>query len=173
MISKPREARCRVQRIQFLQSETNKQQLERWIRDQFKSRAFNTCPDQTLQAITGKPLDIAFIPDATPSSVHTPIRSTPLELLIEKWPRSRGRIGCNWTGTSGYSYNLVLKDASNAPKRWLVPNARQSYKKWRLFSWGKSLHSLSIYSSPNRSGSDNSRSIGRVPQLRDFTSRPR
>ena len=32
---------------------------------------FNTCPHQSLQAMTGKPLDVIFKPDITLSVIHT------------------------------------------------------------------------------------------------------
>ena len=39
----------------------------------FKSSAFNTCPHQPLQMMTGKPQYIRFTQGAKPSAVHTPI----------------------------------------------------------------------------------------------------
>ena len=53
--------------------ETNRHQLEKWIKEHFKSSAFNTCPLQLLQAMAGKLLDVAFVPGAKPTAVYTPI----------------------------------------------------------------------------------------------------
>ena len=59
--------------IPFKPTETNRLALEQWLMEHFKSSAFNTCPHQQLQVMTGKPLDITFDRDAKPSAVHTPI----------------------------------------------------------------------------------------------------
>ena len=59
--------------IPFKPTQTNRHQLEQWIVDHFKSSAFNICPHQPLQIMEGKPLKITFVPDATPTAVHTPI----------------------------------------------------------------------------------------------------
>ena len=60
--------------IPFPPTETNRHQLEQWIKKKhFESSAFNTYPHQPLQTMTGKPLDITFIPGVTPTAVHTPI----------------------------------------------------------------------------------------------------
>ena len=47
--------------------------LELWLREHFKSSAFNICPHQPLQMMMGRPLDITFTQGAKPSVVHTPI----------------------------------------------------------------------------------------------------
>ena len=59
--------------IPFQPTEKNRHTLERWIYEHFKSSAFNTCPHQPLQTMEGKPLNITFVPGATPTAVHTPI----------------------------------------------------------------------------------------------------
>ena len=59
--------------ILFPSTEINWHQLEKWIKERFKSNAFNTCLHQPLQAMAGKPLNITFVPGATPTAVHAPI----------------------------------------------------------------------------------------------------
>ena len=51
----------------------NRAKLETWILNHYASSAFNTCPHQPLQTITGKLMGITFRPDTTPSAVHSPI----------------------------------------------------------------------------------------------------
>ena len=36
----------------------NREKLELWMRNHYAASAFNTCPHQPLQEMTGKPLDI-------------------------------------------------------------------------------------------------------------------
>ena len=59
--------------IPFKPTEANRDALERWLREHFRSSAFNTCPHQRLQVMSGRPLDITFAREAKPSAVHTPI----------------------------------------------------------------------------------------------------
>ena len=59
--------------IPFKPTEANRDALERWLREHFRSSAFNTCPHQRLQVMTGRPLDITFARGAKPLAVHTPI----------------------------------------------------------------------------------------------------
>ena len=54
-------------------TEANRGKLEQWIRDHFAASAFNTCEHQPLQEMSGPPVNIHFLPDATPQAVHTPI----------------------------------------------------------------------------------------------------
>lgn len=60
-------------RIPFTPTGDNRERLEKWLREHFKSSAFNTCPHQPLQVMVGRPLDITFTPGAKPSAIHTPI----------------------------------------------------------------------------------------------------
>ena len=59
--------------IPFAPTEANRPRLEQWVKDYFKSSAFNVCPHQRLQTMKGKPMDITFVPGTKPSAVHTPI----------------------------------------------------------------------------------------------------
>ena len=59
--------------IPFPPIASNRDRLELWLREHFKSSAFNTCPHQPLQMMTRKPLDITFTQGAKPSAVHKPI----------------------------------------------------------------------------------------------------
>ena len=59
--------------IPFPPIASNRDRLELWLWEHFKSSAFNTCPHQPLQMMTGRPLDITFTQGAKPSVVHTPI----------------------------------------------------------------------------------------------------
>ena len=59
--------------IPFEGIKENRGKLEKWILGHFASSAFNRCPHQPLQAMTGKPLDVTFKPDASPVAAHSPI----------------------------------------------------------------------------------------------------
>lgn len=48
-------------------------ELERWIKSYFAGSAFNVCPHQSLQAMSGEPLNISFLPDYVPVATHKPI----------------------------------------------------------------------------------------------------
>ena len=61
------------QQLPFPPTVENRAKLEAWILQHYASSAFNTCPHQPLQTMTGKPMSITFRPDATPSAVHSPI----------------------------------------------------------------------------------------------------
>lgn len=60
-------------RVLFTPIASNWERLEQWLREHFKSSAFNTSPHQPLQVMTGRPLDITFAWGVKPSAVHTPI----------------------------------------------------------------------------------------------------
>ena len=51
----------------------NRGKLKQWLIDAFSNSAFNTCSHQTLNVMTGKPMDIVFEENATPYAVHVPI----------------------------------------------------------------------------------------------------
>ena len=59
--------------IPFPPITSNRDCLELWLWEHFKSSAFNTCLHQPLQMMTGRSLDIMFTEEAKPSVVHTPI----------------------------------------------------------------------------------------------------
>ena len=59
--------------IPFSPIASNRDHLELWLREHFKSNAFNTCPQQPLQMMAVRPLDITLTQGAKPSAVHTPI----------------------------------------------------------------------------------------------------
>lgn len=63
----------RPKTIPFKPIQANRDKLQQWLLECFKSSAFNTCPHQPLQTMEGKPMDIEFIPGAKPTAVHTPI----------------------------------------------------------------------------------------------------
>ena len=60
-------------KLPYPATEANREKLELWIKEYYASSAFNTCEHQPLQEMTGPPVDIHFIPGATPTAVHTPI----------------------------------------------------------------------------------------------------
>ena len=51
----------------------HRQDLEKWIKLYFASSAFNTCPHQKLQTMTGDPLNVSFIPNHSSVAIHKPI----------------------------------------------------------------------------------------------------
>ena len=50
-----------------------REQLEQWIKHYFSSSAFNICPHQKLQAMSGEPFSITFNDEYTPVAIHKPI----------------------------------------------------------------------------------------------------
>lgn len=75
--------------IQFPITEDNRHQLEQWVLDHFRFRAFNTCLQQTLQMMRGKPLNITFIPGTIPIVVHAPIP------VAHHWKKVKQDLGWN------------------------------------------------------------------------------
>ena len=59
--------------IPFAPTTENIQKLKRWLLETFASSAFNTCPHQPLQAMTGADVEVTFNNGTVPSAVHTPI----------------------------------------------------------------------------------------------------
>ena len=59
-------------RIPFVPTESNRDRLQRWLREHFRSSAFNICPHQPLKVMTGRSPDITFTREAKPLAVHTP-----------------------------------------------------------------------------------------------------
>lgn len=59
--------------IPFPATPENRENLEKWIVEYYRSSAFNTCEHQKLQSMSGEPLNISFLPDSRPVAVHKPI----------------------------------------------------------------------------------------------------
>lgn len=59
--------------IPFPPTPENRGKIEQWIRDRYKSSAFNVCEHQPLPEMTGSPLDMHFEPGVKPTAFHTPI----------------------------------------------------------------------------------------------------
>lgn len=59
--------------IPFKPTEANREKLEEWLLNHYKSSTFNICEHQTLPLIPGPPLHIMIQDDAQPHTVHTPI----------------------------------------------------------------------------------------------------
>ena len=54
-------------------TEENRELLEKWILQHYKSSTFNVCEHQPLPLMSGPPLQIHVDPKAKPHAVHTPI----------------------------------------------------------------------------------------------------
>ena len=54
-------------------SEENREELEKWLLDYYKSSTFNVCEHQPLPLMTGPPLKIHVNKNIKPHAVHTPI----------------------------------------------------------------------------------------------------
>lgn len=59
--------------IPYAPTPENREKLEKWILERYKSSAFNTCEHQALPRMTGRPLDIHIEEGAKPVAYHTPI----------------------------------------------------------------------------------------------------
>ena len=51
----------------------NRSKLEHWLLERYKASVFNTCEHQPLPMMSGPPMRIMIVPDATPVAHHTPI----------------------------------------------------------------------------------------------------
>ena len=60
-------------KLPYPADEEHRHDLEQWILQYYSSSAFNVCPHQKLQTMTGEKLNITFKPDATPRAIHKPI----------------------------------------------------------------------------------------------------
>ena len=60
-------------KLPFPATEENRHDLEKWILQYYSFSAFNVCPHQKLQVMTGEKLNITFKPDITPHAIHKPI----------------------------------------------------------------------------------------------------
>ncbi|GFO32369.1 transposon ty3-i Gag-Pol polyprotein [Plakobranchus ocellatus] len=54
-------------------TEENREKLERWLLDYYKSSTFNVCEHQKLPMMSGPPMRLIIDDDATPVAHHTPI----------------------------------------------------------------------------------------------------
>ena len=63
----------RPAKIPFKPVETNRQLIEEWLIDYYRSSAFNTCEHQPLPMMEGPPLRLMIDPEAQPKAYHTPI----------------------------------------------------------------------------------------------------
>ena len=54
-------------------TEENREKLEKWIIDYYRSSSFNVCEHQTLPMMTGPPIRLMIDKSATPVAYHTPI----------------------------------------------------------------------------------------------------
>ena len=59
--------------IPFAAVQQNREKLEQWILEYYKSSAFNVCPHQPPPSMTGKDMEINFKENVEPYAVHTPI----------------------------------------------------------------------------------------------------
>ena len=60
------------QKVPFAATMQNRQRLEDWIKEYFKSSAFNVCRKQKMPETQGPPMKIHTVPDAVPHLVHRP-----------------------------------------------------------------------------------------------------
>ena len=63
----------RPKQMPYPPTEENRERLQTWILDYFKSSAFNTCQHQPLPHMDAQPLKVNFKPDAVPHAHHRPI----------------------------------------------------------------------------------------------------
>lgn len=59
--------------LPFPATEENREKLEEWLLNYYKSSTFNTCEHQTLPMMSGPPMKLIIKDDATPVAYHTPI----------------------------------------------------------------------------------------------------
>lgn len=59
--------------LPFPATEENRERLEQWLLDTYKSSTFNTCEHQPLPMMAGPPLRLMVDPEAQPVAHHTPI----------------------------------------------------------------------------------------------------
>ena len=107
----------------FEPADVNREKLEHWILNYYKSSAFNVCPHQPPPAMTGKDMKVTFKNGVEPYAVHTPIpvphhwkkevksnvdRDVSLE-VIEPVPQG--------TPTTWCSRMVVVPKADGTPRR--------------------------------------------------------
>lgn len=59
--------------LPFPATEKNREKLERWLLDYYKSSTFNVCEHQKLPMMSGPPMRLLIEDNATPVAYHTPI----------------------------------------------------------------------------------------------------
>ena len=59
--------------LPFPATETNRELLQDWLLNHYKSSTFNTCEHQQLPLMDGPPMRLMVDPDAEPVAYHTPI----------------------------------------------------------------------------------------------------
>ena len=59
--------------LPFPATEENREKLEKWLLEHYKSSTFNVCEHQPLPMMAGPPLRLMVDPDAQPVAYHTPI----------------------------------------------------------------------------------------------------
>ena len=59
--------------LPFPATEENREKLEQWLLDYYKSSTFNVCEHQKLPMMSGPPMRLIVDDDATPVAHHTPI----------------------------------------------------------------------------------------------------
>ena len=69
----PREKPPPPPKLPFPASDENRERLEKFLLDYYKSSTFNTCSSQTLPLMEGPPLHLNVDPNAEPVAFHTPI----------------------------------------------------------------------------------------------------
>lgn len=57
----------------FPATEANRERLEQWLLDYYRSSTFNTCEHQPLPLMDGPPMRLMIDPNAEPKAYHTPI----------------------------------------------------------------------------------------------------
>ena len=141
--------------LPYAPTEENVPKLEKWILEHYKGSAFNVCPHQPLQQMTGKPLGITFKDGAVPKAVHTPVavpyhwkervkadldRDVRLG-IIEKVPQN---IPVNWLSRMV----IAPKPGSGEPRR-TVDLQRVNEATKRLTHHTRSPHDLVVSIPPN------------------------
>jgi hypothetical protein len=59
--------------LPFPATEANREKLQQYLLDRYKSSTFNTCQHQPLPHMSGPPMRLMVDPDATPVAHHTPV----------------------------------------------------------------------------------------------------
>ena len=59
--------------LPFPATESNRERLEKWLLDHYRSSTFNTCEHQPLPKMSGPPIRLMVDPEAEPIAHHSPI----------------------------------------------------------------------------------------------------
>ena len=65
---------ARPERLPFPGTEENRERLQQWLIEHYRSSTFNTCEHQTLPMMDGPPLRLMVDDDATPVACHKAIQ---------------------------------------------------------------------------------------------------